>query len=284
MVRYFLILPVFSIEQKINGEFPSHLSPFYFALLMLSTILIAAGGNIINDYFDISIDEVNKPGKNPVGKFISEKKAKLFAFILFIAGSAIGLFLAFHIDKPIMAGVQLLSVITLYSYSSFYKRRLLIGNFMIALLSGLSILTPGLFEPNYYANLTFLLWFSLFAFEISLIREVIKDIEDLDGDELAQCKTFPIRFGIPKSKVLIGFFIILNYGTIQYALYNYFLKNTVISFWYLSGLFFIPFAALFYLVVTASVKKDFTYASLFAKGIMLYGILSMAGLWYYFIR
>lgn len=284
MVRYCLILPAFNIYQKVTGEFPSHLSPFYFSLLVLSTIFIAIGGNIINDYFDISIDEINKPGKNIVGKSISEKAAQQLAFSFFIIGVAISVFLAFKIQKPVMCSVQILSVITLYMYSSFYKRRLLIGNFMIAFLSGLSLLTVGLYEPEYYANLTFLFIYSLFAFEVSLIRELIKDVEDLDGDERAQCKTFPVRYGINNSKKLIGLFIVLTYATIEWILITYFYKNTVINFWYLSALFFIPFAALFYLVITASEKKDFSYASLFSKIIMAAGILSMAGLWYYFIR
>ncbi len=183
-----------------------------------------------------------------------------------------------------MGAVQILVAISLYMYSSFYKRRLLAGNIIIALLSGISLLIVGLFEPEYYPNLTFLLWYSIFAFELSLIREVIKDVEDLDGDELAQCKTFPIRFGIQKSKFFIAFLILFTYTTIEWVLYSYFYTNTVINFWYLSGLFFIPLAALFYLITTANCKKDFTYASLFCKFSMAAGILSMAGLWYYFIR
>ena len=245
---------------------------------------IAAGGYIINDVFDVHIDEVNKPGKNPVGKSISVQAASMTAYILFTAGSVIGIALSIKADVPAMGFLLPFSAVSLYMYSSHFKRRLLTGNFIIALLSALSVMIVALFEQHFYPNIQFVLIYAVFAFIISLIREIIKDAEDMEGDERSQCKTFPILYGIQRTKILLSVLITINLFIISYFLSLYFYTNTVISFWYLLGLFAVPFVALGYLVTSAETKKDFHYASVFAKFVMLYGILTMVPFYWYFLK
>jgi 4-hydroxybenzoate polyprenyltransferase len=284
LVRYCLIMPAFIAQYHNTGFFMPHLSKFDFILLVLSTVLIAAGGYIINDVFDTNIDEVNKPGKNIIGKKISETTAKKFFYFLSAAGIILGFFVAYNIEKLMMGFVNVFAVGSLWMYSSYYKKRLLIGNFIVAFLSALSLLIIGLYEPYYYMNIEFLLYYAAFAFLVSLIREIIKDAEDIDGDERAQCKTLPIIAGIKTTKGVVTSLIIITVAAIVFILTKYFYFNTVVSFWYLVSIFVIPFAALIYLVGTASEKKDFHYASVFTKLIMIAGVLSMVPFYFYFLR
>jgi 4-hydroxybenzoate polyprenyltransferase len=284
LVRYCIIMPAFITEYNNTGAFPSHLSKAEFLLLMFATMAIAAGGYAINDVFDIHIDEINKPGKNVVGKKLTSGAARSAAFILFLIGSVVGITVSIRAGVPAMGFLLPFSALSLYLYSSHFKRRLLSGNFIVALLSSLSVLIVALFEPHFYPNIQFVLIYAAFAFLISMIREIIKDAEDVEGDERSQCKTFPILYGISKTKTLLSILIALNLAVICFFLVTYFYSNTVISFWYLVGLFAIPFMALGYLVVSAETKKDFHYASVFAKFLMLYGVLTMIPFYWYFLK
>jgi 4-hydroxybenzoate polyprenyltransferase len=284
LVRYCIIMPAFITEYHNTGVFPSHMTQMEFSVLLFATLLIAAGGYVINDLFDIHIDAVNKPGKNAVGKSFSVATARLTAFILFTIGSITGIVLSFRLHVTAMGLLLPFSAVSLFMYSSHFKRRLLTGNLIIALLSALSVLIVALFEPPFYPNIQFVLVYAVFAFFISLIREIIKDAEDIDGDEMAQCKTFPILYGLGKTKLLLSFLITMNLAVICYYLSIYFYHNTVINFWYLVGIFAIPFIALGYLVTSADTKKDFHYASTFAKFVMLYGMLTIVPFYWYFLK
>jgi len=284
LVRYCLIMPAYQTAYNNLDVFPAHLSKVDFILLVLSTLFIAAAGNIINDVFDVRSDEINKPGKNNIGKLISADTGKILFYVFSSIGIVIGLYLAFKIEKPVMGFINAFAAGSLWMYSSYYKKRLLIGNVIIALLAGLALLTVGLFEPEFYPNITYLLIYSGFAFAVTLIREIIKDIEDLDGDERTQCKTLPVVFGIKKSKAIVLFLIIVTAAIIGYVLFSYFYQNRVISFWNLIAMFEIPFLALAYLVITASEKKDFHFASTFTKIIMVLGVFSLFPFYYFFLR
>ena len=284
LVRYCIIMPAFITEFNNTGVFPEHLNKFEFFLLLFATLTIAAGGYIINDVFDIHIDAMNKPGRNAVGKIISVQSASVTAYLLFTLGSIMGIILSIRAHALAMGFLLPFSAVSLYMYSSYFKRRPLTGNMIIALLSALSVLIVALFEPHFYPNIQFVLIYAVFAFIISLIREIIKDAEDMDGDERDQCKTFPILYGIRRTKMLLNGLISINLVIICFFLSLYFYNNAVISFWYLVGLFAIPFVALGYLVSSAETKKDFHYASSFAKFVMLYGILTMIPFYWYFLK
>jgi len=284
LVRYCIIMPAFITEYHNTGAFPPHMTKLEFSILLFATLMISAGGYVINDVFDIHIDAINKPGKNIIGKSFSFESARLTAIILFTIGSIMGIVLSFRLHVSAMGLLLPFSAVSLFMYSSHFKRRLLIGNIIIAVLSALSVLITALFEPHFYPNIQFVLIYAVFAFFISLIREIIKDAEDIDGDEMAQCKTFPILYGITKTKFLLNFLITTNFAVICYFLTVYFYSNTVISFWYLVGIFAIPFVALGYLVNSAETKKDFHYTSAFAKFVMLYGILTMVPFYWYFLK
>lgn len=284
LVRYCLILPAFKTEFNITGNFPVHLSDFNFILLLVSTVLIAASGYIINDYFDVNIDEINKPGKNIIGTSLNAVTAKKLYFIMSGVGVILGFYVAFKTTMPVMGLVPLFCAASLWMYSSHYKRRLFIGNVIVALLSALSVFIVGLYEPEFYRNFIFLVWYGFLAFLISLIRELIKDMQDAEGDELQQCKTAPIILGIRKTKAVVFALIMLMAGYIIYIINGNFKSNSVISVWYMSGMFVIPLTALSYLIITAREKKDFFYASMFTKILMLGGLISIFLFWHFFLK
>ncbi len=277
-------MPAFIVEYKVLDVFPEHLSKLQFLLLTASTVLIAAGGYIINDIYDTSIDHDNKPGKNKINNGISESVALKYYYVLTTIGILAGFIVAFSIGKFSLGFVPLFAAISLYMYSTFYKKRFLSGNLLIAALSSLSVLIVGLFEPEFYKSIIYLLWYAVFAFEISLIREIIKDIEDMDGDEKAQSKSLPILYGIKKTKAVLYGLTIFMAATILHVLYYNFWDNTVISFWILVGIFLIPLLLLSYMIFIAEEKRDFHFASVFTKVYMFIGIFSLLGFWYYFLK
>lgn len=284
LIRYCLIIPAFVASYFATNSFPSHLSAFHFSLLVTSTILIAAAGYIINDYFDVHIDEINKPGMNIIGKDVSERNAKRLFYALSAIGILIGFYLAVKIDKPVMGLIHVFTAVSLWMYSSHFKRRLFSGNIIISFLCALSLLVVGLFEPEFYGNFNFIMWFAVPAFLLSFVRELIKDIEDIDGDELSQCKTAPIVLGIKTTKFIVAILILLTMTYLSNIIFKNFFTNKVIGFWYLELIFLIPLFGLLYLVVTAEEKKDYHYASLFTKILMLAGVLSLLPFWYYFLK
>jgi 4-hydroxybenzoate polyprenyltransferase len=111
----------------------------------------------------------------------------------------------------------------------------------------------------------------------------VKDVEDIEGDERNQCKTFPLLFGIARTKQLSLLLLLLNFTIIVYYLFIFFNKNTLVDFYFLSAMFLIPYASLSYLILTAEEKKDFYYAGVFLKILMLAGVLTVLPFNYYFL-
>lgn len=284
LVRYFLIIPAFETEYAITGDYPPGLDLLHFLLLVLSTLLITAGGYVINDVFDVETDAINKPGKNQVNILLSPRAATRLFYVCSCAGILLGFYLAVKIQHVQMGFIHVFAAFSLYMYASRYKRQLLSGNILVAVLCALGLLIPGLFEPEYYRNIIYLLLYSVFAFLLTLIREIVKDLEDYEGDLKTEARSLPVVIGFKYSKLLVLLLITLLTGFTVMVLKTWFFENSVIDFWNLAGMFIIPFLALGWLVYNAKEKKDYFYASLFSKIIMLAGVLTMIPFYYYFMR
>lgn len=232
-------------------------------LLSLSTVLIAAGGYVINDYYDVKIDYVNNPERVVVGKTIHRR----FAILFHIALSALGIFVGLFISWK-LALVNFLSVAVLWFYSNLLKRLPFIGNFTVALLTGASIAVIILL---YHTNVVLILIYALFSFFMTLVREIIKDMEDLKGDNTYGCKTLPIVWGIRKTKIAL-YLLILFFSVTVVVINQLYVKLDVI---YFVMLLFVPLAWLVTRLVRADTKRDYGWLSSFCKVIMLLGILSM---------
>lgn len=210
---------------EINRRIPSS-EPLDFFLLVLSTVIIAAGGNIINDYFDVKADRVNKPDKVIIGKYIKPRWAIVSHWLLNFTAFAIACYLSWRYGTFWYVFIHLLSINALWFYSMYFKRRFLIGNVMIALLTALVPILCGihflkLVDSSYHISLPgswdgnvsigidskgiktfFVLFFAFFAASLNLVREIIKDIEDVEGDLLLRAKTLPIVIGKRRSKFI----------------------------------------------------------------------------------
>lgn len=231
-------------------------------LLSLSTVLIAGAGYIINDYYDIKIDLINKPERVVIGRSIARRYAILFHSLLSFSGVAIGLYLGWKIGV-----INFLSAFLLWWYSNNLKRQPFIGNLAVALLTGMSIYLLNVLY-DYHPLVTI---YSLFAFFMTLIREIVKDMEDLKGDNTFGCKTLPIIWGIRQTKIFL-------YGLIMvFCLIVIIMKifySQLPHFFFLVTLF-VPLVFFTFRLMRADTKKDFYQLSQWCKFIMLLGITSM---------
>ncbi|RYD51993.1 MAG: hypothetical protein EOP52_07360 [Sphingobacteriales bacterium] len=186
-------------------------------LLVLSTVCITAAGYLINDVFDIAIDALNKPRQAlPDAPELKQKTLRWYR-VLNGLGLVLAVPVAYASGKPALLVIQVLTILLLWAYSAWWKRLPVIGNLVVAALTALSIALLYLYEPALWGGGTIpfdasirqhttaaLLWLAAFAFILTWMREMVKDIEDLDGDQAEGCRTLPIVWGIPNTVRLIA--------------------------------------------------------------------------------
>ena len=235
------------------------------AALSASTVIIAAAGYIINDYYDVKIDLINKPERVVVGRGVSRRYAIFLHTALSVTGILLGLVLNWKIGA-----INFFSVFMLWLYSNSLKRLPFIGNFVVAFFTAGSIAIPWLLYP--FAGKTLILTYTLFAFFTTLVREIIKDMEDLKGDNTFGCKTLPIVWGLRKTKNLI-YILTLMFLASVFVIDLLVEKLPMI---YFSVFLFAPVAWLMIRLIRADTKKDFYKLSQLCKLIMVLGIFSMA--------
>lgn len=263
-----------------------------FILLVLASLLIAAAGYIINDYFDINIDEVNKPQKMVVDKVISRRWAIAWHFVLSFMGIVVTALALPILSKWYLILANVACVALLWFYSTNFKRQLLIGNIVISLLTAWTILiiffskvsVYNAFEPGYAGQpklFRFAFLYAGFAFIISLIREAIKDIEDREGDERYGCRTMPIIWGLNATKVYIAVWLIILIAILA-VIQVYVLQ---FRWWwavvYSVPLIIFPLIFVFVRLFKASSVTDYHQLSSLTKLIMFTGIISMALFFFY---
>jgi 4-hydroxybenzoate polyprenyltransferase len=250
-----------------------------FIILSIIIIFTTAAGYIINDIFDVATDRINKPKKLYISAAIPIKKGlQLYWFLTFIAAILAFLFSEKPIDYFIFFGTPIL----LYLYSKFFKKIIFLGNIIISLLVALPIYVVFMFDfiptksniPTLDNPIYYVIYFYLFfAFLTTIIREIIKDIEDIDGDLKIKAKTLPILFGRKRASKVAFFLcaILLLFLLIILK----FLKNDLLFLVY--GIIFIllPLLYFMHLLWFSESKKKFSMLSNVLKLIMLFGILSM---------
>ena len=258
----------------------------HFVMILFASILIAAGGYIINDYFDVNIDEVNKPGSLVIDKIVSRRWAILWHFIFSVAGVLLTVFAVAGKNQFYLVFANLGAVALLWFYSARLKKSFFLGNLTISILVAWTILIMFLSKMNVSAafgmesgyqirlfRLTIL--YAVFAFIATLIRELIKDVEDMPGDRRFGAKTLPIKWGIPVSKFIISVFLVLLLSLIFIAILYVMQFGWWLFILYAIGLLFIPSLKLIINLQAKSISSDFTSLSRQMKWIMLFGILSM---------
>jgi 4-hydroxybenzoate polyprenyltransferase len=232
-------------------------------LISLSTVLIAASGYIINDYYDIKIDLVNKPDRVVIGRYVKRRWALLINQIFNGLGILLGLFISRKV-----ALVNMTAVFCLWLYANQLKRLAFWGNLMVAILTGFSLLVLAVYYPGHQREV----WvYAIFSFFITLIREIIKDMEDVKGDEKHGCRTLPIIWGIARTKLLV-YILIASFISTLFILTTQ-LPNERIAYIFL--VMMLPVGFLTYKLVYADKPRDFAFLSNACKVIMLIGILTM---------
>ena len=263
---------------------PLALNDWQYGLLVLSTVLIAAGGYVINNIFDQDTDNDNKPNNVIVGKSISETNAYSIYVALNISGVSIGFYLSNVIAKPGFAALFILIAATLYFYAINWKQMLLIGNFIVALLLSFSVIIIGIFDlfpvvnqsnQPLMANLfSILIDYAVFAFMINFIREIVKDLEDVNGDYNQGMRTLPITLGISRTAKVVSILSFIPVCAILLYINNYLMPLLFVTIYML--LFVVgPLLYFSIKIWSASSQKEFHVLSLLLKWILLFGILSI---------
>jgi 4-hydroxybenzoate polyprenyltransferase len=266
-----------------------------FILLSLASVFIAAAGYIINDYFDVNIDQINKPQKNVVDIIVSRRWAMLWHFVLSSIGVLLSLYISWRTGLWYIVLANLACVFLLFGYSVSLKRKLLSGNILISLLTAWVVLIFCLSEIRLFVTLPvpsaiteaehkvirlgFL--YGGFAFILSLIREAIKDMEDREGDERYGSITMPIVWGIQSTKIYVAVWLIVLLALLII------LQIYVLQFhWWLPmvygvTLIIIPLIYVFIKLYRATTVRHFQQLSNYTKFVMLTGILSMIFFYFY---
>jgi 4-hydroxybenzoate polyprenyltransferase len=266
----------------IDSQIPSaSLSNFHFVILSSSVVLISIGGYLINDVFDINTDLINKPNRVYIDQTISFRNAIYVSFFTSFTGFLLGLYLCIVNDLMYLIWFFLFCILSLFFYSYDLKKRFFLGNIVISILCSLTILLTYLFHKKSLTGsfveeislYTTIIGYSIFAFLTTLIREIIKDIEDVQGDLKIKATTLPIVIGRKRAAqvaflfsciLLIFLFLILQLYRTKFLFLGY-------------GILFILIPLLYFMskLWMSESKKDFFKLSTLLKIIMLLGIISM---------
>lgn len=287
---YFSVVEYVSLGKKVNSpDISSHHLLFY--LLIVASVLIAAAGYVINDYFDRDIDAINKPGKVVVGRVLKRRWAIVWHLLFSFLGLLISMFISYKTGKWIIVLVNLACIFLLWFYSTTFKKKLLVGNIIIATLTawvivvvyffaGAGILNYEGWESDIYSFdikklYKFTILYAGFAFIVSLIREVVKDMEDMYGDAKYNCKTMPLEWGVPASKVFVAVWIVVCIALLAivqlYAWQSGWWGMAVYSI----ILIILPLGIILKDLYKATIPADYHRLSKLIKMVMLAGILSM---------
>jgi len=274
---------------------PGIFSATYFLLLVTSSVCIAAAGYIINDYFDLHIDAINKPKKVVIDKIVKRRWAIVWHLVLSAIGILISLYFSYKTGNWIVAFGNFLCVLLLWFYSTTFKKKLLTGNIIISALTAWVILVLY-FAYAYMGNphpagltgwnletygfdirklFKYTVLYAGLAFIISLIREVVKDLEDMDGDSRYFCKTMPLVWGVPATKVFVAVWLVVAISALAIIqFYAWQLGNKLIVF-YSFVLIIVPMIYILNKLKKAVGTNDYHALSNAIKLVMLTGILSM---------
>ena len=285
LLQYMLIGYVF---QLIKMDPP--LNNFYFFLLMLSTVFMAAFGYVYNDVMDIQADILNKSNKRIIGVYFSKTNGLRIAWALLALAIIPAIYLSIALQLIQLGFIHFIIALGLWYYSKDLQKRVLSGNILISLFTAMSIFIVWLYHLVVLTNDPIMMVdarkvtpfinqlviaYTSFAFLISLIRELIKDVEDRAGDGEKNYKTFAVVYGVKKSKRLVCFFSMIMLLSVLYSTYYTYLHH-----WYQLSAYLIvavAFPLVYFMVYLQKSKKneDFSDLSTLAKIIMIAGILSM---------
>lgn len=298
LVRYKNLIVIFLITFLTKYSFldsfisNSTLSFYHFILLVLSVVLFSASGYIINDILDQKTDAINRPNRCIVGVKISKTRCWSLFFLLSSIGLVSSFFLAIILLNNFQYFLFLTSPLLLFVLYSYYLKKIaFIGNLSIAICAAwiiilISIINTenvvhtsfshaitGLFD--YLNAVAFIIYYSFFAFVTTLIREIIKDIEDIDGDFNIGLRTLPVLIGRKRTRNVVNLLSILSIISLVFFISLFFEENYI--FFSIYNIIFIAIPSIYftYILWNSESKQEFSFLSRLLKLIMIFGILSM---------
>ncbi len=303
LMRYALLAPLL---QHMPGEWQGtpvvvpglHLamSDFHFFLLVFATVMLTAAGYVINDYFDTRTDRINRPERMVVERTITRRQALVIHVVLNLLGVGAGVYLSYAVGFPFLAVIFVLVAGLLWFYSTTYKRQFLIGNLLVAFLTALVPFTVTLFEIPllnrqfstqmivYHATWRpLVLWsagVSLFAFLLTLIREIIKDMEDYEGDLSFGRRSMPVVAGLDATRYTVVGLVLVTVGLLVWVVLSQ--LRDLLTMIYAGVFLILPLLWLAWRIWRARSPEEYHRCSNLTKGIMLAGLLYLLLAWYLF--
>ena len=272
----YIYFPTFGIDTALDD--------LHFLILIIATVATAAAGNVINDIHDIEVDRINKPSKLLITNPKSKREAQGAYIMLNVLGFAAGLYLSIKVKNPSFVGIFIFTALLLKWYSTYLKRKPVFGNLAVSLLISVSILIIGFFDiipainddngVRQYLGFYTMVDYAIFAFMFNFLREIVKDIEDVNGDLSLNMKTIPILFGRKRARNIVFAlsFIPLILVTL-YTFDNFSRLPLVLA--YMLILVMLPFMYFMSKLLYAKKKSDYRFLSRLLKFIMLLGIFSV---------
>lgn len=264
---------------------PHAMNHLQFFMLVCSTVALAMGGNLLNDLLDVETDRINKSHKNAVLLGYPRVKLMQNVIVLFIVGIGLGMYLASELQHSKLGLVQFIASFLLVSYNSTLKNIPLLGNLTVAFLCALVALMVGLFDflpiidysnqPTIMPTMTIITGYAIFAFIITLLRELVKDMEDVEGDKAAGIDTFPVHFGMKKAKILAFTVALLLQLLLLFYTITVFESSSLGVLLYIVLAVMLPLAIAMYKLVRAQDAKAYYNCCNWIKLVMLTGILSI---------
>lgn len=276
LIRHTIIIPFLKTE-----GLQSSVSEFFFVWLVISALLIAAGGYFINDSEDQWIDHINKPKDE---RRLSAETLKLYGMIFLIAGVFAGTLISFYGKMPTVWQINCISALLLLNYSRFLKRIVLLAAIAVSILTSLLLIIVYTSDQNATISndiRNLIAGYSLFAFLLSFIRENIKDLEDMEGDSVNMRRTLPLIAGTGITRLVIAFFIFITLILLSYIQVLQKQWQTPLAFYYVLFLIEIPLAVLMVKIFRDKQPVHYRFSSRICRLIMLAGVLTMP--FFYFI-
>lgn len=270
------------------------LTNFDFALFVLSVVLVAAAGNIINDYYDFDLDSEYKPHRALPQGLVSLNTAFYLHAAFAIVGICMGFYLGYGYGVSQAGYVYILATLLLYLYAAHFKKIVFVGNLVVALLTTMPLLLLFLFELKFLGTVQFeftprvsgvlrnaVIFYAGFAFLTNLAREIVKDVEDKAGDEQHGVKTIAVLYSENMAKVFAAMVLLIMVAALSYFMKGFWDMNAMKEFFYLLALIVIPTLIAIALLFMANTEKQLAIVSGLIKAIMLFGILSMVAFYYF---
>jgi 4-hydroxybenzoate polyprenyltransferase len=273
----------FALGQEMELQFSFGM----FNLLIAINMLLGAAGYVINDYFDRKIDSINRPNEVIIGNTVHRRFAIILHWTLNSIAVVMAGYLSWQFRKPMILVAYIMISGIFWLYSTTYKKQFLIGNIIVALGTAMIPFQLAYFEiqsliqvygvdmalkgMSFKVLFYWLAAFALFAFLTNLIREIVKDLEDFEGDASYGCNSIPVVLGTKAAKIIIAGLSLFTIGLLGYFYYTFIINQ--ISKWYLLVTIVIPLLAVVSLTFNANTVKHYHRISILLKIIMLFGVL-----------